>query len=282
MTNTQPTGEERKRQITAYFNATADTYDQVGFTFVVPVAARLVELAQLLPGERVLDLATGTGWVALGAAKAVGPSGRVVATDLAAEMLGPARSKAALAGLGNLEFDTGDAEAPSFPDDAFDAVLCASAIFFLTDPDAALQQWRRVTRPGGRVLFSVFSSGLLGPLLDLFDAHIQPFIPELPPRVRFNAGWCERLLTYRGGTLRGPGERGAVRLFRARRRRLVDGAMRRPPTGPEGAGSQRSATGRLPDGLSDRCRTPQDARGHPRRDARDLRLGPRTSSVDSS
>jgi ubiquinone/menaquinone biosynthesis C-methylase UbiE len=200
MTSQPPTDEERKQQTAANFDAVAQTYDHAGYPFVLRAAARLVELASPLSGERVLDVATGTGWAALDAARAVGPTGHVMATDLAAEMLGPARAKAALAGLANIEFRTGDAEAPDLPDGSVDLVLCASAIFAFPHPNLAVHEWHRVTRPGGRVHFSTWASPNLGRLLDLYDLHIQRFLPAAPVRrLRlFNATECATLLLEAG------------------------------------------------------------------------------------
>ena len=197
MKSSPPTDEERKRQTVANFDMLADAYDAMNF--VVRTAVRLVELADLRPGERVLDVATGTGWAALAAAQAVGASGHVLGTDLAEATLEQARRKAAAAGLGNIEFSAGDAEAPLLPDDTVDVVLCASGIFFLPHPDVAVSEWRRVTRPGGRVLFSSFGPGLWGPVRLLYNEHLERFSPApATPRVELFADDCERLLDGAG------------------------------------------------------------------------------------
>jgi ubiquinone/menaquinone biosynthesis C-methylase UbiE len=197
MTSPPPTDEERKGQIAANFDGVADTYD--GMSFVIPTATRLVELAALQAGESVLDVATGTGWAALAAAKAVGPTGHVVGTDIAAAALERARTKAAEAGLENIVFRVGDAEAPDLADATVNVVLCASGIFFLLHPDAAVREWRRVTSPGGRVLFSSFERGHLGPLQRLFREHFERFLAsEPPPSDRVQAADCESLLRAAG------------------------------------------------------------------------------------
>lgn len=187
----------RKQQLAATFNGVADGYDAMLFTR--RTADRLVELAQLQPGERVLDVATGTGWAALAAAKLVGNAGPVLGIDLAARTLDRARHKAATTGLGNVVFQVGDAERLTVPAGSVDVVLCASGIFFLPDPLGALREWRRVTRPGGRVAFSAFSVGMMGALNEIFSAHLQhaglpPFpAPPFPP-----AGHWQNLLAGAG------------------------------------------------------------------------------------
>lgn len=180
----------------AVFESLAETYDDIGFVRLT--ANRLVELAALRPGEAVLDLATGTGWAALVAAEAVGPSGRVVATDLAEEPLAIARAKADARGLDRIEFATGDMVAPAYPDGSFDAVLCASALFFAADPIEAIRAWRRVLRPGGRVIFTSFGAGLGGEQMGRFWAHVGRVMPPPPPMKRFDAVECVPMLTAAG------------------------------------------------------------------------------------
>src|SRR4051794_9371951 len=85
------------------------------------ISERLVELAGVQSGSRVLDVAAGYGEPALTAARKAGPEGRVVATDISAEMLDFARERAAAAGLGNVEFVQSDASSLDFPQESFDA-----------------------------------------------------------------------------------------------------------------------------------------------------------------
>src|SRR6476660_611933 len=98
------------------------------------ISERLVELAQVRPGSRVLDVAAGYGEPALTAARRAGPDGRVVATDIAAEMLAFGRERAAAAGLGNVEFVEADASSLDFPPASFDAAVSRWGIIF--EPDA--------------------------------------------------------------------------------------------------------------------------------------------------
>lgn len=96
-------------------------------------ALRLVELAKLQPGQRVLDAATGTGLAAIPAAQVVGPTGRVLATDFAVGMLQQARQKAQTLGLSNIAFEEVDADEQALGERYFDAILCSSAIVYFGD-----------------------------------------------------------------------------------------------------------------------------------------------------
>ena len=89
-----------------------------------PLSDRMMELAHVSPGQRILDVATGIGEPAMTAARQVGPSGSVVAIDQAPQMVALARERLQEAGIGNVEFVEGDAEAVSLPQSAFDAVVC--------------------------------------------------------------------------------------------------------------------------------------------------------------
>lgn len=117
---------------------------------------RLLQLARLTPGDRVMDVACGTGIVSLAAARAVGPAGSVLGTDLSGEMVEHARAAAASNGLENATFSRMDAEALNAGDGAFDACLCALGLMYVPEPEAALRQMWRVARPGGRTVVSVW------------------------------------------------------------------------------------------------------------------------------
>jgi ubiquinone/menaquinone biosynthesis C-methylase UbiE len=140
----------------------------------------VVRGAGLAPGMKVLDLASGTGEPALSVARAVGPQGRVVATDLVPQMLEAARQNAAAQGLDNLEFRTADAESLPFSDGEFDRVTCRFGIMFFPDIPKAMAEVRRVLKPGGRVCFAVFGSLEENPL---FLVSLGPFLKrvKMPP-----------------------------------------------------------------------------------------------------
>src|SRR5688572_27169157 len=123
------------------------------------VSKRMVELAEVEPGQRVLDIATGIGEPALLAASRVGPTGRVVATDLSSRMLAVARERAATAGLTNVVFVEVDAERLDFRDGRFDAILWRWGPTDLADPSDALAAIRRMLARDGRFAASIWDAG---------------------------------------------------------------------------------------------------------------------------
>lgn len=113
------------------------------------VLDRLVELAQVKPTDRVLDVATGTGHTAFAFAPQVH---KVIATDITQEMLEEAEKLKADLGMRNVEFRFADAHDLPFEDAAFDVVTCRRAAHHFTDIRRALREMRRVLRPGGRLV----------------------------------------------------------------------------------------------------------------------------------
>ncbi len=136
------------------YNKIFETYDNLKFQ--KKPCERLVAHAGISKGERVLDVACGTGWATLDAARAVGPTGHVIGVDIAEKALSLAEEKADKMGLRNISFDQQDGHHLKFEDCALDVVICASALFGFEDIPGALREWRRVLRPGGRVAFCTF------------------------------------------------------------------------------------------------------------------------------
>lgn len=118
------------------------------------ISKRLVELAGVRAGSRVLDIAAGYGEPALTAARKAGPDGHVVATDISAEMLAFARRRAAAADLGNVEFIQSDACSLDFPQASFDAAVSRWGIIFEPDAEAAAARVRGFLKPGTRIAIS--------------------------------------------------------------------------------------------------------------------------------
>jgi len=118
------------------------------------ISQRLVELADVQSGSRVLDVAAGYGEPALTAARKAGREGRVVATDISAEMLAFGRERAAAAGLGNVEFMQSDASSLDFPRESFDAAVSRWGIIFEPDAEAAAACIRGFLKPGARMAIS--------------------------------------------------------------------------------------------------------------------------------
>jgi ubiquinone/menaquinone biosynthesis C-methylase UbiE len=116
----------------------------------------LVQATCLVPGMRVLDIATGTGLVAEAALAIVGPTGQVTAADLSSAMLTRVRER--LGGHTNVTFAAEDGQALSFADGSFDAVLCGLGLMFFPDPVRGLAEFRRVLRPGRWAAVSVVTT----------------------------------------------------------------------------------------------------------------------------
>lgn len=149
---------------------------------LVPLTNRMIELAEIEPGHHVLDVATGLGEPALAAAAAVGPAGRVTATDISSEMLRIARERAADAGIATVDFVEQDAEAIDYPDGSFDAVLCRFSLMFLSNPEAALKRMRTALKDGGRLVASVWGPPERVPVVSVtMEAIVRELQPPPPP-----------------------------------------------------------------------------------------------------
>ena len=118
----------------------------------------MLDFADLQPGSRVLDIASGAGEPALSAAERVGPDGYVLATDLSEGILEYARQNAAHRGFDNVDLRKMDGEDLSLDSDAFDAVLCRVSLMYLPNTVRALSEWRRVLRPGGHAVVAVYTA----------------------------------------------------------------------------------------------------------------------------
>src|SRR5215475_3083124 len=126
-------------------------------TLFGPCAKHLIRVADLKPGERVLDVGCGTGVVARHAAEQLGPGSVVTGVDLSPDMLTVARAVANRQGL-SIEWREGNAEQLPFPDSGFDVVLCQFALMFVPNKAAALGEMRRVISKTGRILVAVWQS----------------------------------------------------------------------------------------------------------------------------
>jgi ubiquinone/menaquinone biosynthesis C-methylase UbiE len=112
-------------------------FEGLGQSFVPqlqPVSERMVELADIQPGQRVLDVATGSGEPAVTAAYRVGPSDHVIATDLSSQMIALGRERVAERGLYNIDFREMDAETLDLPEKSFEIAFCRLGLMYLPDP----------------------------------------------------------------------------------------------------------------------------------------------------
>jgi SAM-dependent methyltransferase len=149
------------------------------------VARAMLDSAGLQRGERVLELACGPGGVGIAAAEIVGPDGAVVLSDVAPEMTAIAAERANNAGLTNVTTREVDLERIDYPEAAFDAVLCREGLMLVPDPASAVREARRILRPDGRAVFTVWGPRDRNPWLGLlFDAvTAQTGLPVPPPGI---------------------------------------------------------------------------------------------------
>jgi ubiquinone/menaquinone biosynthesis C-methylase UbiE len=177
------------------YDSVVDEFDRFTQLLTSPLARRMVQLAQLVSGGRTLDVGTGTGIVALEAARVAGrgaaPGGRVVGIDLSEEMLKTATVKAERAGLAGLvEFRKMDAEALALENRSFDVVVSLFALLHFPNPLMALQEMFRVLRPGGRLVVAIGSGAPIFSLKGLL--HRVRRLPDM-------------LAGFRGTQLTAPG-----------------------------------------------------------------------------
>lgn len=171
-------------------------YDRIADSLTVSTDQTL-RVARVRPGEKVLDLATGTGITAIAARER---GAQVTGADLTPELLAVAREKAAAAGFDDIEFREGDAEALPFADASFDVVLSTCGHMFAPDQPRVAAELARVTRPGGRVVFLAWTpDGGLGSWFRITNKHFPP-----PPGVAspFNWGDADKVRELLGTAFR--------------------------------------------------------------------------------
>jgi ubiquinone/menaquinone biosynthesis C-methylase UbiE len=137
-------------------------------------------LAAVQPGSRVLDVAAGTGEQTLVAARRVGPTGCVLATDHSSSMLNVAVEAARKEGLMNIETRVMNAEDLALDADSFDAVICRMALMLFPNPAKALTEIRRVLRPDGKVAVIVFSALDKNPYFGIIHGTVRR-LGNIPP-----------------------------------------------------------------------------------------------------
>jgi SAM-dependent methyltransferase len=152
-----------------------------------PPAARLVSFAGIKPGDKVLDVGCGTGVVALTAWRA---GGQVTGLDLTPALLEHAKENATVAGIKDIAWKEGDAEALPFPDASFDVVVSQFGHIFAPRADVAIREMLRVLKPGGRIAFSTWPPELaIGKLFALTGKYLPP-----PPGVTPPGSWGDPTL----------------------------------------------------------------------------------------
>ena len=171
-------------------------YDRIADGLTISTDQTL-RVANIRPGERVLDLATGTGITAIAARK---HGANVTGVDLTPELLAVARKKAKDDGLEDIDFREGDAEALPFVDASFDAVVSTCGHMFAPDQPKVAAELARVTRPGGRVVFLAWTpEGGLGGWFRITNKHVPPPAGLASP---FNWGDPEKVRQLLGSAFR--------------------------------------------------------------------------------
>jgi demethylmenaquinone methyltransferase/2-methoxy-6-polyprenyl-1,4-benzoquinol methylase len=173
--------DEKARRVGEVFSSVAPRYDVMNDLMSLGMH-RLwkrfaLEMSGVRAGSRVLDVASGSGDLALGFSRRAGPAGQVVMTDINAEMLGVGRDKLLDAGL-FAPLARCDAERLPFASDTFDCVSVAFGLRNMTHKDRALAEMARVTKPGGRVLVLEFSRPWK-PLQGAYDAYSFKVLPRI-------------------------------------------------------------------------------------------------------
>lgn len=169
----------------SYKQAIAESYDRRSSNYDEgewrkQVCDHLLTYSQVGADQSILDIGTGTGYLAIAAAKKVGSQGSVVGVDLSPEMLKKASSKAEAAELSNIQFQLADAEKLSYQDASFDYVLCANTFPWISNKEAVLKSWQRFLKPGGRITVhtpadtAYVGSVVLRKVLATYDIEVEP------------------------------------------------------------------------------------------------------------
>ncbi|MEJ5210296.1 MAG: bifunctional demethylmenaquinone methyltransferase/2-methoxy-6-polyprenyl-1,4-benzoquinol methylase UbiE [Burkholderiales bacterium] len=178
---------EKARRVAQVFHSVARRYDLMNDLMSAGLhrlwKAFTIEQARVRPGERVLDIAGGTGDLAIAFAKRVGATGEVWLTDINNSMLTVGRDRMLDQGLVPWAVQC-DAEKLPFPEGHFDVVTVAFGLRNMTHKEIALREMRRVLRPGGRLLVLEFSRVYkpLAPLYDLYSFKVLPLMGRLVAR----------------------------------------------------------------------------------------------------
>jgi SAM-dependent methyltransferase len=184
MSDRNPDDLKIKGQQKAAWDDSADGWKRWWPTFersAQVVNDRLVELAALQSGHRVLDIATGSGEPALTAARAVGQSGHVVAVDMSPAMLAIARERIDAAALTNVDLVESDAESLRLDPHSFDAALCRWGLMFMPDLDGVVRAMHRALKPGGHFAAAVWSMADKVPMCGLARDAIRRITGIVPP-----------------------------------------------------------------------------------------------------
>ena len=145
-----------------------------------PLTSALIKEAHIASGQKILDVAGGTGEPSLTIAKVAGPSGSVTYTDLVPGMVESARAEGAKRGLTNIQFHQCPADSLPFLDNSFDAAVSRLGVMFFPDPVAGVREMLRVVGPGGYVSFVVWAPNEVNPFFHVVTRVMERYV-EAPP-----------------------------------------------------------------------------------------------------
>ena len=171
--------EEYKKVIQNAFDEASIGYDSPAMRFFDTSAERLVERLPLKGHEHILDVATGTGKIALTAAKRLS-RGQVTGIDLSEGMLKRAREKAQRENLRNISFRCADIDIVDWPKDYFDGLCCGFGVHFWSDMEKSLSRLIRMIKPGGFVAMTSFAKGSFEPQSNLCLERFKRYGVKLP------------------------------------------------------------------------------------------------------
>lgn len=171
--------QERAYKVKETFNAASAGYDKPALRFFSAAAEHLAERLNLVGNERVLDVASGTGTVALACARRLG-AGHVTGIDLTEGMLEKAREKSRAQAWHNLTFKCMNLEAMDFAAEPFGAASCGFGIFFLPDMESGMHCIAKQVKPGGAIGISSFTGYMMEPMSQMFLKRIQSNGIDLP------------------------------------------------------------------------------------------------------
>ncbi len=166
-------------QLEKTYDAAADHYDHPALSFWDRFGRRTVERLSLVSGMEVLDVCCGMGGSALPAAQQVGPTGKVVAIDLAQNLLNKGIKRAESFLLTNIDYRRGDLETLPFADQSFDAVICVFGIFFVPDLSGTIRGLWRLVRPDGLLAITIWGANTFEPADAIFWEAVRQEDPEL-------------------------------------------------------------------------------------------------------
>jgi demethylmenaquinone methyltransferase/2-methoxy-6-polyprenyl-1,4-benzoquinol methylase len=177
---------DKQKKVAEVFSSVASKYDVMNDVMSMGIhrlwKRQTIALANVKPGNKVLDLAGGTGDLAMKFAELVGRDGLVILADINEAMLNEGRERLENKGyISQIRYSQVNAESLPFPDNYFDVITIAFGLRNVTDKDQALREMRRVLKPGGQAMILEFShpSLMVKPMYDIYSFHILPKMGKL-------------------------------------------------------------------------------------------------------